>query len=362
MSIPRVAVVHDWLTGMRGGEKVLEEILLLYPQADIFTLVYHPDRISELIRGRKVTASWIDRLPFTRKRHQIYLPLFPAAIGSLDLNAYDLVISTSHCVAKGAIVRPGTPHVCYCHTPMRYIWDFREVYFGHIRPPVKWLVDVCLEWLRVWDVASAPRVDRWIANSRTVQNRIARYYGKPAEVIHPPVDLDAFQPVERPTRDYFVVLSAFVPYKRLDLAVDAANRLRVRLLVVGDGADAPALKRRAGPTVEFVGRPSRERIRELLANAKALLFPGEEDFGITPLESNACGRPVVAYRAGGATESQVDGVTATFFDVQTVDALCDAMQRVEKLEVDPQALRAHAAGFARERFRERFAKFMSEVG
>jgi glycosyltransferase involved in cell wall biosynthesis len=355
----RVAVVHDWLTGMRGGEKVLESILDLYPQADVFTLVYHRDRVSDRIRARRVTSSWIDRLPFSRRRHQIYLPLFPAAIGSLDLGAYDLVISTSHCVAKGAIVRPGTPHVCYCHTPMRYIWDFREVYFGHIRPaPVKWLVDGILEGLRLWD--TVPRVDHWIANSRTVAKRIARYYGRPATVIHPPVDVEAFHPVAHPTADYFVVLSAFVPYKRLDLAVEAANRLRVPLKIVGDGAEAPALKRLAGPTVEFVGRASTERIRELLAHARALLFPGEEDFGITPLEANACGRPVVAYRAGGATESMIDGVTAVFFDEQTVDSLCAAMQAVTRLEVDPQALRSNALRFSEERFRREFVAFMQE--
>ena len=346
---------------MRGGEKVLEEILALYPGADVFTLVYHRDRVSEAIRARKVTASWIDRLPFSRNRHQVYLPLFPAAIGSLDLGGYDLVISTSHCVAKGAIAPVGVPHVCYCHTPMRYIWDFRQVYFGHIKPaPVKWMVDVALEGLRLWDVATAGRVDHWVANSATVARRIQRYYGRTVAVIHPPVDVEQFTPVERPSLDYFVVLSAFVPYKRLDLAVDAANRLGARLKIVGDGADAPALKRRAGPTVEFVGRAGPGRLRELLGNARALLFPGEEDFGITPLESNACGRPVVAYRAGGATESQVDGVTARFFDVQSVDALCDAMRAVERMDVDAARLHAHARSFSRERFRAEFAHWMDE--
>lgn len=339
---------------------MLEEILALHPGADVFTLVYHRDRVSDAIRARRVVSSFIDRLPFSRSRHQIYLPLFPAAVGSLDLTGYDLVISTSHCVAKGAIAPVGAPHLCYCHTPMRYIWDFRGVYFGHIRAPIKWAVDVALEGLRVWDVATAGRVDHWSANSKTVARRIQRYYGRTASVIHPPVDVEQFTPVEAPARDYFVVLSAFVPYKRLDLAVDAANRLKVRLKIVGDGADAPALKRRAGPTVEFVGRAAPGQLRELLGNAIALLFPGEEDFGITPLESNACGRPVVAYRAGGATESQVDGVTATFFDEQNVEALCEAMERVKRLEVDPGRLHAHARGFSRERFRSEFARWTDE--
>jgi glycosyltransferase involved in cell wall biosynthesis len=291
----------------------------------------------------------------------MYLPLFPAAIGAMDLSGYDLVVSSSHCVAKGAVVRPGTPHVCYCHTPMRYAWDFREVYFGHVRPaPVRWALDVVLEALRAWDTVSASRVDHFVANSSTVARRIRRYYGREASIIHPPVDTDGLTPVEDPSLTYFLVLSALVPYKRIDLAIRAANRMRVPLKVVGDGTMRRDLARLAGPTVELVGEVSRDQVRGYLANAKALVFPGEEDFGITPLEANACGRPVVAYRAGGASETMHDGETAVFFDVQEVDAVCDAMHAADALRVDARRLRANALRFSIARFRREFSSFLVE--
>ena len=356
----RVAVVHDWLTGMRGGEKVLESILNLYPRADIFTLVHVPGKISERVNRHTIRTSFIGRLPWASRRHQIYLPLFPCAVGAFDLSGYDLVLSTSHCVAKGAVVRPGTPHVCYCHTPMRYAWDFKELYFGGIRPaPLKWLVDFFLEGLRLWDVVSSSRVDRFIANSNTVARRIARYYGRPSTVIPPPVDTGLFTPVESPSKSHFVVLSAFVPYKRLDLAIEAANRLRAPLKVVGDGVESRRLARLAGPTVEFLGALPPKDLRDILAHCRALIFPGEEDFGITPVETNACGRPVVAYRAGGATESMVDGETAVFFDRQEVEPLVDAMRQVERMSFDPARLRANAARFSVPRFETEMARFLT---
>jgi glycosyltransferase involved in cell wall biosynthesis len=358
----RVALVHDWLTGMRGGEKVLEVMCDMYPEAPIYTLVHRPGSVSARIESHRIVTSFLQRAPFGKSHYQRYLPLFPCAIESFDLRGFELVLSTSHAVAKGVVIHPGTVHVCYCHTPMRYVWHAYEQYFGggRYRFPISWLMPSAATWLRTWDVATANRVDRFIANSHNVAGRIRRYYGRDASVAHPWVDTEAFTPDPIVAReDSLLVISALVPYKRIDLAVDAARQLGRPLLVIGTGVDRKRLQRRGGPETQFLGWLPHSELRDRLRRARALLFPGEEDFGIVPLEAMACGTPVVAYGAGGALETVVEGKTGVFFREQSVDALCDAIERLDQLDLAPEDGRARALEFTREIFRVRIAEEIS---
>jgi glycosyltransferase involved in cell wall biosynthesis len=363
----RVALIHDWLTGMRGGERCLEVFCELFPEADLFTLLHVPGSVSPVIERHRIITSFVQRLPRAASRYRYYLPLFPRAVEAFDLRGYDFVLSSSHCVAKGARPAPGVPHVSYCFTPMRYVWDLYDDYFGRraglltrtLMPPVA-------ARLRRWDRRSSARVDRFVAISRHVAERIERYYGRPAEVIHPPVDVQRFQLTEGGEGEFYLVVSALVPYKRIDLAVQAANRLGRRLLVVGTGPEERRLRALAGPHVEFPGRLSDPEVAELYRRCRGVLFPGREDFGIVPLEAMAAGRPVVAFAGGGVLETVVppggsDPPTGLLFDAQTVDALVDAMRRLETgaIAFDPKTLRARAEEFDRPRFRDRIASFLT---
>ena len=365
----RVALIHDWLTGMRGGERCLEVFCELFPEADLFTLLHVAGSVTPVIERRRIVTSFIQRLPVVATRYRYYLPLFPAAVESFDLRGYDLVLSSSHCVAKGARPAPGVPHVSYCFTPMRYVWDRYDDYFGRgaglltrtLMPPVA-------ARLRRWDRASSDRVDRFAAISRHVAARIDRYYGRTAEVIYPPVDVRRFEVATGDDDGFYLVVSALVPYKRLDLAVQAAHLLDRRLLVVGGGPEERSLRALAGSRVEFLGRRSDEEVAELYRRCRAVLFPGLEDFGIVPLEAMAAGRPVIAFAAGGALETIVApgeerSPTGVFFHAQTVDALADAMRRLEGGGVvfDPKALRARAEEFDRARFKDRVASFIGSA-
>lgn len=368
----QAVLVHDWLTGMRGGEKVLEAFCRLLPGAPIYTLLHLPGTVSERIERHPIRTSFLQHMPLVGRFYRHYLPLFPCAVESFRLPAVELVLSSSHCVAKGVKVPPGAVHVSYVHTPMRYVWDLYEAYFGPGRGGTARLV---MPWLRPllqrWDVRTAARVDHFVANSAHVAERIRRHYRRQAVVIHPPVDTARFRPVSsEEVEDYYLVVSALVPYKRVDLAVRACARTGRRLKVVGTGPELSRLKNLAGPTVELLGWQPDAEVARLYARARALIFPGEEDFGITPVESMAAGRPVVAFARGGALETVVGlddpqgrPPTGVFFPRQNEDALVAALEELEdSLErFDPWALRTHAESFDTAVFLERMSGFLQGV-
>ncbi len=367
----KTALVHDWLTGMRGGEKVLEVLCELYPGARIFTLVHVKGSVSPAIEALPIETSFIQGLPMVRSRYRSYLPLFPSAIEKFDIREYDLVISSSHCVAKGVIPRPDARHICYCHTPMRYVWAMYEEYFGEGRVGglKRMLIPYFANYLRMWDSASSHRVDRFIANSRHVSGRIMRYYGRDSDVIYPPVETSGTYLSEK-DEGYYLVVSAFAPYKRVDIAVEAFSRMGKRLVVVGTGQDGKRLRRMAGPSVEFKGWVDGRALGAFYAGCRALVFPGEEDFGIVPVEAQCYGKPVIAFGAGGALETVIgtrepavaDGAdtarTGLFFGEQTAQALIGAVERFEASRFDGAAIREHALLFDRKIFRERIKRYI----
>lgn len=357
----RVALVHDWLTGLRGGERVLSDLLELFPDADIYTLVYKRDKLGGMLAKRRVFTSFIQRLP--GRDHRYYLPLFPRAIEAFDLSAYDLVVSSSHCVAKGVKRRHGAMHVCYCHTPMRYVWDMYEEYFRpRQRGAFMRLVGGSLrKYLRGWDRRTAVRPDYYIANSQNVKERISKYYQRESTVIYPPLDFAYWRKVKRHVGDYYLVLSALVPYKRVDLAVEAFAGLDRKLVVAGEGPESKKLRASAAENIEFLGRVSDEKRAELFAGARALIFPGEEDFGLTPLEAVASGCPVVAYAAGGALESVREGINGTFFERQDAAELRRAVRRLEKMSFHTVRMRGSVARFDRNRFMMEMKGFIKGV-
>jgi glycosyltransferase involved in cell wall biosynthesis len=356
-----VALVHDWLTGLRGGEKVLEAIAELFPGAPIYTLFYFPGTIGGEIERRRIVTSWLQRLPAVRSKYRWYLPLFPAAIEDFDFSEFDLVVSTSHCVAKGAIPGPGARHVCYCHTPMRYAWDQEHAYFPRRTGPVAALRRQALSRLRTWDVASAPRVDTFVANSGFVAERIRRYYGRSAAVLAPPVDVSFFSlPQESPARDYALVVAALAPYKRVDLAIAACAKRNLPLVIVGDGPQERALARQAGPGVRFAGRVDGPELLALYRGARCFVQPGVEDFGIAAVEALACGTPVVALGRGGVTDIVEDGTHGVLYgprpgsDAEHLDQLSWAIDKVGRIGFNPLELRHRAEAFSRERFQRGF--------
>jgi glycosyltransferase involved in cell wall biosynthesis len=361
----RVALVHDWLTDMRGGERCLEVFAELFPDADLYTLLHVPGSVSPVIENRRIVTSFIQRLPQARERYRQYLPLFPAAVRGFDLRGYDLVLSSSHAVAKSVRAPGGALHVCYCFTPMRYVWDLYDDYFGaRAGPAARLVMPPLAAWLRRWDRRTAAGVHHFVAISRFVADRIRRAYGRSADVIHPPVDVSRFRLDEAPG-EFYLVVSALTPYKRVDLAVEACNRLGRRLLVVGSGPEERRLRALAGPTVELLGWRDDVETALLYARCRALLFPPREDFGIAPLEAMAAGRPVIAFGEGGARETVVppgEGAppTGLFFTRQTVEDLTDAMRRFEASagQFEPKALRRRAEAFDRPLFRERMHAYL----
>jgi len=354
----KVALIHYWLTTMRGGERVLQALAGLYPQADIFAHVIDPALAARAFPGHRTQQTFIGRLPRARTLYPHYLPLMPLALEHLDLRGYDLIISSESGPAKGVIPPHLARHVCYCHTPMRYLWDLYPEYRAHAGLLSRLAMPPLAHWLRLWDTHSAARVDDFIANSHFVAARIKKYYRREATVIHPPVDVEAFCTAPEQD-DYYLMLGQLVPYKRPDLAVRAFSQSGRRLVVVGEGSMLPALKRMAGPSVEFLGRQPFERIRTLYARAQALVFPGVEDFGMVPVEAMASGRPVIARGAGGALETVIDGETGGRFFDDTPEALLDAVRRAEATRFDPVRLRAHAQHFSTPRFVHALREFLA---
>ncbi len=351
----RVALVHDWLVTLRGGERVLDGLCELFPDATLHTLVRIPGVATPRIEAMKHVTSFADKLPGAHRRHRWLLPLYPAAIEALDLSSYDLVVSSSHCAAKAVIVAPGAVHVCYCHTPMRYAWDRTADYVRgshkllQVATP---LLSLGASWLRQWDKATAVRVHAFVANSHNTASKIKAFYGRDSVVVAPPVEFDRFEDIPRDgPGEYDLVLGGMVPYKRVDLAIEAFRLMPERpLVIVGDGPERERLEKTAPPNVRFIGRVAEEDLAKWYAGARALIFPGEEDFGIVPLEAQAAGVPVVAFRKGGALESVVDGKTGVFFDAPEPAALAQAIARLDGLGIQAQACRDHAKGFDRAAF------------
>ena len=359
----RVAVVHDWLTIPGGSEDVVIELLELFPQAELFTTVYDPRPWPAIITERPVHASFLNRIPTATRNYPKLLPLMNRAFESFDFSGFDLVLSSSHANAKNVRTPPGTLHVCYCHTPMRYAWEPEFLDGEEIGRATRMLLPPLLGWLRRTDLAGARRPDVFVANSAHVAARIRRFYGREAHVVHAPVDVDHYLGIERqPAQDpFYLVFGRVVPYKRVDLALAAAELAERRVVVAGGGRALDAARADAGPHAELLGRVSDARRDALLAGASALLFPGEEDFGIVPVEAQAAGLPVIAYGVGGARETVRDGETGVLFEPQTAEALATAIARFESLALDPRAPRANAQGFGRERFRAEMAAVIARA-
>lgn len=356
----KISLLHYWLTNMRGGENVLDQLCHIWPDADIFTHACNPDILPETIRSHNLKTTFIDKLPGAKNNCQKYLPMMPSALKKLDLGDYDLIISSESGPIKG-IRKPQTAtHICYCHTPMRYLWDMYEEYFRNTSITGKAAMMLFKNYLRKYDLASADSVDHFIANSNFVAERIKRIYGRDSTVIYPPVNSDFFSEGDYEKNDYYLFVGQLIPYKQPKLAIDACRRLDRRLIVVGDGTQRRELETVAGARITFAGRASGEKLRGLYAGARALLFPGVEDFGIVPLEAQAAGTPVIALRAGGAKETVIDGSTGLFFDTPDVDALSAAIEEFEKIESSflPDVMIKHATSFSEARFRAEIRQFV----
>lgn len=356
---PRVAFVHDYLNQYGGAERVLEALHALYPDAPVYTSIYDPQVMPASYREWDIRTSWMQQLPGWRRFFRHYLPLYPSAFESFDLSGYDLILSSSSAFAKGVIPAPGARHICYCHTPMRFAWRTESyVERERIGGLHRLVLPLILSHVRLWDVATCNRVDSFIANSQAVADRIRRYYGRDAQVIPPPVDLPPYHPCA--PEDFYLAGGRLIPYKRLDLAVQAFTALGLPLKIFGEGRDRAQLEALAGPNIEFLGWVNEEQRHELFARCRAFVFPGEEDFGITPLEAMAAGRPVIAYAAGGALDSVRDGVTGRFFHEPTVDALAATVVQSLADRYDPAAIRRHADGFGQDVFARRVRAAIAE--
>jgi glycosyltransferase involved in cell wall biosynthesis len=357
----KVALIHDWLTGMRGGERALLAFCEMFPEADLFTLVRVPGATDPIIERRRVRTSPIQWLPWPGRLYRHYLPAFPLAIEQFDLDGYDLVLSTSHCAAKSVVVPGRTRHLCYCLTPMRYAWDQFDAYFGpeRVGPAVNRLMRPVMAAMARWDRATEGRVHRYLAISQYVARRISLYYNRQSSIVYPPVETTFYTPASSGTplgpaagdghRAGMLVVSALVPYKRVDLAIDAARRANLPLTIVGDGPERGALEALGGEGVRFLGWCTNEEIRDLYRSSIATILPGEEDFGIVPLEAQACGRPVVALGRGGALETVIDGETGVLVE-PGADALADGLRRAATMAWDAGRIRQHAERFSRDRF------------
>ena len=364
----RVAIIHDWLTGMRGGERCLEAFCELFPQAHLYTLLYIPGSVSSTIEKIPIKTSFIQNLPFSKRGYRKYLPLFPMAIESFNLKGYDFILSCSHCVAKGIITPPDALHISYVLTPMRYAWDMYGEYVGDNRNR---MIPLFIHYLRMWDVTSSQRVDDFLCISQHVKNRVKKFYRREADIIHPPVDIRRFRIGDR-SENIFLIVSSFVPYKRIDLAIETFNQLGYPLKIIGTGPEERRLRAIAKSNIDFLGWQPDEVIADCYSKCRALIFPGEEDFGIVPLEAMACGKPVIAYGRGGVLETIIsynqrssakgDAPTGLFFYEQNVDSLIDTIEKFGRIEreFDPLAIRNHTLKWDIEIFKEKIKKGIFE--
>ena len=364
----KVAIIHYWLVNMRGGEKVIEAMLDMFPQADIFTHVYDPRSISSLINSKHILTSKINRLPFAKKLYQLYMPLMPDALMEFNLQDYSLVISSESGPSKGVVPNPNAYHICYCHSPMRYLWDMYHEYFSKANPFVRLFMKRLIPGLRLWDITSANLVDCFIANSNYVANRIKRYYNRDAEVVRPPVDIEKYLSIERKPKDYYLFFGQLAGYKRADIAIEACLKSGRKLIVAGAGKLGKTIKKSINKTgnsalLSIKGRISDDELKELYSGAKALLFPGIEDFGIIPVEANAAGCPVIAFREGGAVETVKENVTGLFFDEQTPESLIAAMDVFEQDGhnfFDRSLFNNHVQQFSKDAFIEHIHKVIEK--
>ena len=360
----KVAIVHYWLVNTRGGEKMLEALLEMLPQADIFTHVYNPKAVSQIIRDKKVITSRINKLPFARKLYPLYMPLMPNALMEFNLNNYDLVISSEAGPAKGVVTNPDAYHICYCHSPMRYIWDMYHEYFKGMNSFIRFFMKRLIPSIRIWDITSSNLVDRFITNSNYVAKRIRRIYNREAEVVYGPVTTDIYKNIIRKPSDFYLYFGQITGYKRADIAIDACLKSEKKLIIAGSGASKNFLRKYAkNPLITFKGKVSNEEVLELFAEARALLFPGIEDLGLVPIEAQAAGCPVIAYRQGGALDTVKEGVTGLFFNEQTADSLAEAIYKFENIREqfnDRAPFNDHVKIFSKEAFKERVHRVISE--
>lgn len=355
----KVAIVHDWLTIYGGSESIVRIMHDFYPDAPIYTSVYDKKNMPEDFEKMDIRPSFIQKLPFAKKKYTSYLMFMPYAFEQFDLSEYDLVISSNTSCSKGVITGANTLHICYCNTPMRYGWDFYHEYVKPKNPLARFLIAWMMKGIRQWDRLSADRVDAFVANSHNVARRIRKHYRRKAKVIYPPVRTSMFQKSDT-DEGYYLVVSRLVPYKRIDLVVEAFTKINLPLKVVGDGSEYKKIAAKAGPSVEMLGRVGDDEVLKYMQNCHCFLFPGEEDFGITPIEAQACGKPVIALGKGGALETVEKDRTGVFFQEQTVDSVVDAVQRFSKMEFDSDYIRSHSEKFSEERFRKELKDFFDE--
>ena len=356
----KTAIVHEWLTTYGGSERVVEEFCRIFPDAPIYTTVYNEKNMGKIFPKEKVVTSFMQKIPGSSRYYTKMLSMMPRAFESFDLGGYDLVLSSSSSCAKGVLTRAGTLHVSYVHTPMRYAWDLYHEYMASAGFITRTAMRRILPKIRQWDALTALRVDHFLANSTETQHRIKKIYRRNADVIHPPVNTDFFTPGSEEAEDFYLVLSRFVPYKRIDIAIEACNKLKRKLVIIGDGSQKARLESMAGPTVTFTGRLNDMETREYYRKCRAFLFPGLEDFGITPVEAMACGKPIIAYGKGGALDTVVPGKTGLLFSEQSAESLGKAMLEFEQTEFDPAVIRTHAEGFSADRFRDQIYQFITE--
>ena len=355
----KTAIVHDYLNQAGGAERVIECLHEIFPSSPIYTSIYDRKRMPETFKTMDIRTSFMQYLPFVMRHFKKYLPLYPFAFMSFDLSGYDLILSSSSAWGKGIRKKEGSLHICYCHSPMRFVWMYedymeKEEYGALVRtilPPV-------LQWLKKWDLKTAKNVDHFIANSRTTQKRIKLFYGRDSEVIHPPVDTSFFRPYNDKIKDYFLVVSRLNPYKHIDLAVEAFNEIGLPLYVIGFGPDERRLKRLAKSNIKFLGRLADNEIVRYYSQCRAFILPGEEDFGLTPVEAQACGRPVIAYGSGGALESVIDNETGIFFEKQEKASLIDAVNKFNGMVFDPAKIRQNALRFDKNVFKRKIREFV----